>query len=55
MKGSTTYELRLCLSGLTFDNTTETVGFDDARLSVQAPDGTWLSNGDRVSAWSVVD
>lgn len=55
LKGSTTYELRLCLSGLTFDNTTETVGFDDARLSVQAPDGTWLSNGDRVSAWSVVD
>ncbi|MEI3231581.1 MAG: hypothetical protein V8S24_10345 [Gordonibacter pamelaeae] len=37
LKGSTTYELRLCLSGLTFDNTTETVGFDDARLACRHP------------------
>ena len=55
LKVPTTYELRLRLSGLTFDNTTETVGFDAGRLSVRAPDGTWLPDGGSVSAWSVVD
>ncbi|WP_147272880.1 lectin like domain-containing protein [Gordonibacter sp. 28C] len=51
----TTYVLRFRMSDVTFDSAAETVVFDDANLSVQAPDGTRLANGDSVSQWSVVD
>lgn len=48
----TTYTIHIHAAEVTFNNAAETVIIDNPALRVQDPDGGWLENGARVSAWA---